>query len=80
MLGIPCEKKCVKCVINLLILLTKQFIFLTKYRKYDITEAAFMRFLNKNVESELYLITTKNDSEFLIKTFQKVLTALIGKL
>ena len=28
MLGIPCEKKSVKCVINLLILLSKQFIFL----------------------------------------------------
>ena len=39
-----------------------------------------MRFLNKNVENELYLITTKNDSEFLIQIFQKVLTALTGKL
>ena len=42
------------------------------------TEIAFTRFLNKNLETELCTITTKNES--LTKMFQMVLTALKGKL
>ena len=59
LLGIPCQKNTALQVLNLIILLTKQFIYISKKNDLLISENAFHKTLRSKLETELYLLRLK---------------------
>ena len=78
LLGIPCQKNTALQVLYLIILLTKQFIYISKKNDILILENAFHKTLCSKLETELYLLRLKgSDVEKGITLIENILELLV---
>ena len=78
LLGIPCKKNPALHVLNLIILLTKQFIYISQKNDLLITENAFHKTLHSKLETELYLLRLKgSDVEKGITLIENIIELLV---
>ena len=79
LLCIPCKKYTLQHVLNVLILFTKQFIYLQKKQVKLMVPTLLLRNLKRKCEIEIYLLRTKpNTVSIFLEVWERVLTHVMS--
>ena len=73
LLGIPCQRNSALHLLNLIMLLTKQFIYLSKKNDNPLSEYIFCKVLYSSLETELYLCKLKGKNHEFIRLIENML-------
>ena len=72
-LGIPCQRNTALHLLNLIMLFTKQFIYLSKKNDNPLLEYIFRKVLYGSIETEFYLCKLKGKNHEFIRLIENML-------
>ena len=75
-LGIPCHRNSALHLLNLIMLFTKQFIYLSKKNENPLSEYTFRKVLHGSTETEFYLHKLKGKNREFIRLIENMLKVL----